>query len=62
MYIYVGIYPSTLINVRVFSDCEAIVITAWALGQSLDGPSGYKNHQIFHFLRPLRRLNGLQWH
>ena len=44
------------------SDCDAIVITAWGMGQSPAGISGGKTPQNFGFLMSLRRLNGLQWH
>ena len=43
------------------SDCEAIVIAAWDLGQSPGGVSGGKAPQSFGFLISLRQLNGLQW-
>ena len=47
---------------KVQSDCKAIVITAWGLGQSRNGVSRGKALQIFGFLMSLRQLNGLLWH
>ena len=44
------------------SDCKAIVIAVWGLGESPDVVSEGKHLKSAGFIMPLLGLNGLHWH